>query len=379
VATVSRVFNGYTDVSDETRKRVLESARRLEYTPSRAARTLVRKRSEVIGVFLFTGTDHPDIQHPFFQEVLVALKHEVGEAGFDLLLFATERHELGISAASYLGRARNHGVDGLVLMGVDPHDPELSPLIEGGIPTVAVDIELVGGRAGYVTSDNQGGAALAVRHLWELGHRRIATISGPDEMKAGHDRLVGFRDALADVNGGTDERYVVTGDFYTETGYAAMQRLLELPEPPTAVFAASDLMAVGAIRAIEDSGRRCPDDISVVGFDDIQLAELISPPLTTIRQDKRGLGSTAAQSLVEMIEDAEAPPPVRTLPVELVVRASTASKSTTKRKGSSGQTAQHGAPEKEVEVRKTAGSSRRSEGNETTVTKTSSRRRKGDA
>jgi LacI family transcriptional regulator, galactose operon repressor len=332
VATVSRVFNGYTDVSEETRKRVLESARRLEYTPSRAARTLVRKRSEVIGVFLFTGTDHPDIQHPFFQEVLVALKHEVGAAGFDLLLFATELHEIGVKAASYLGRARNHHVDGLVLMGVDPADPELSPLVQANIPTVAVDIELVGSRAGYVTSDNAEGARLAVQHFWNLGHRRIATISGPDTMKAGHDRLVGFRAAIEELGAPFDERYVAPGDFYNDSGYTAMEQLLALPEPPTAVFAASDLMAVGAIRAIEESGRRCPEDIAVIGFDDIQLAELISPPLTTIRQDKRGLGSTAAQALVEMIEDSETTPPVRILPVELVVRESCGGKRSSGRK-----------------------------------------------
>jgi LacI family transcriptional regulator, galactose operon repressor len=332
VATVSRVFNGYTDVSDETRKRVLESARRLEYTPSRAARTLVRKRSEVIGVFLFTGTDHPDIQHPFFQEVLVALKQEVGAAGFDLLLFATELHEIGVKAASYLGRARNHHVDGLVLMGVDPADPELAPLVQANFPTVAVDIELVGTRAGYVSSDNAEGARLAVRHFWDLGHRRIATISGPDTMMAGHDRLVGFRAAIEELGAPSDEQYVAPGDFYTESGHAAMDTLLALPEPPTAVFVASDLMAVGAIRAIEESGRRCPEDIAVIGFDDIQLAELISPPLTTVRQDKRGLGSTAAQALVEMIEDPDTPPPVRILPVELVIRGSSGAKRSDERR-----------------------------------------------
>jgi LacI family transcriptional regulator, galactose operon repressor len=322
VATVSRVFNGYTDVSEKTRQRVFASAKKLEYTPSGAARTLVRKRSELIGVFLFTGVDHPDIQHPFFQDVLVALKQEVGLAGFDLLLFATEREEEGLAPHSFLTRARHHHADGLVLMGIDPHDPELKRLVRAAIPTVAVDVELSGPRAGYVSSDNAEGSRLAARHLWELGHRRIATITGDTRTKPGADRLAGYRDALAELGGPVRDDYVAFGDFYTESGYEAMASLLALSEPPTGVVVAADLMAVGAIRAVEAAGLRCPDDVSVIGFDDIQLAELMSPPLTTVRQDKHGLGTAAARALVEMIEDPDARPAARTLPVQLVVRGS---------------------------------------------------------
>lgn len=322
VATVSRVFNGYADVSEATRKRVLESAKELDYTPSGAARTLVRKRSQLIGVFLFTGIDHPDIQHPFFQDVLVALKQEVGAASFDVLLFATEREEVGLVPHSYLTRARHHHVDGLVLMGIDAGDPELKRLVTAKIPTIAVDVELGGPRAGFVTSDNLEGARLAVRHLWGLGHRRIATITGDTSTKPGLNRLVGFRSELEALGGDHRDAYIEEGDFYTESGYAAMRRLLALSEPPTAVFVASDLMAVGAIQAIEDAGLSCPGDIAIVGFDDIQIAELLSPALTTIRQDKRGLGTTAGRSLVEMIEQPDTAPPVQILPVELVVRQS---------------------------------------------------------
>jgi LacI family transcriptional regulator, galactose operon repressor len=323
VATVSRVFNGYADVSEATRQRVLASAKKLEYTPSGAARTLVRKRSELIGVFLFTGVDHPDIQHPFFQDVLVALKQEVGLAGFDLLLFATEQQEEGLAAPSFLARARHRHADGLVLIGIDPRDPELKRLVRSGIPTIAIDVELAGPRAGFVSSDNAAGAGLAVRHLWELGHRRIATITGDLHTMPGIDRLAGFRAALEELGGECPPGYVAEADFYTESGYAAMETLLALPARPTAVFAAADLMAVGAIRAIGAAGLRCPDDVAVVGFDDIQLAELLSPPLTTVKQDKHGLGTTAARALFEMIEDPEARPAARTLPVQLVVRGST--------------------------------------------------------
>jgi LacI family transcriptional regulator len=140
--------------------------------------------------------------------------------------------------------------------------------------------------------------------------------------KPAADRLLGYRAEVQALSLELRPEYEAEGDFYTESGEAAMRELLALPAPPTAVFAASDLMAVGAIKAIEDAGLSCPGDVAVVGFDDIQLAELVSPALTTIRQDKRGLGAAAARSLVQMIDDPAAVPPIWTLPVELVIRDS---------------------------------------------------------
>ena len=318
---MSRVFNGYSDVS-ETRQRVLAAARKLDYTPNAAARTLVKRRSQLIGVILFTGEEHPDLQHPFFLEVLVGLKHSLGADGYDVLLFAHEQPGSGRGPHAYARRARHHGVDGVVVLAVDDaEEPELQKLIASGTPVVAVDLALAGERASYVASDNLGGARLAVRHLHGLGHTRIATIAGLAHTKPAADRLLGYRAELQELGltpgPGTRRRA-------TSTWRAARPRcaLLALPEPPTAVFAASDMMAVGAIRAIEDAGLRCPDDIAVVGFDDIQLAELVSPALTTIRQDKRALGAAAARSLVQLIDDAETAPHVSVLPVELVVRES---------------------------------------------------------
>ncbi len=323
VATVSRVFNGYSDVSAETRVRVLAAARKLDYTPNAAARTLVKRRSQLIGVILFTGESNPDLQHPFFLEVLVGLKHSLGADGYDVLLFAHEQPGAGRGPHAYARRARHHGVDGVVVLAVDDaEEPELQKLIASGTPVVAVDLALAGSRASYVASDNLGGARLAVRHLYELGHRRIATIAGLAHTKPAADRLLGYRAELQKLGLTPQPGYEPAGDFYMESGETAMRALLALPEPPTAVFAASDMMAVGAIRAMADAGLRCPDDIAVVGFDDIQLAELVSPALTTIRQDKQALGAAAARSLVRLIDDTETAPHVSVLPVELVVRES---------------------------------------------------------
>jgi LacI family transcriptional regulator len=323
VGTVSRALNGYTDVSPETRERVMRLAEELDYTPTAAARTLVMERSHVVGVFLDTGEGHPDVQHPFFHEVLGGLKDMLGVAGFDLLLFASEQPGNGYGPHSYLKRARHHGVDGTVLMGVDTSNPEVERLLRSDIPCVGVDAVMSGSGNGSVMSANVEGAAMAVRHLAERGHKRIATVTGLMDTAPARDRLRGYREEIQRQGLAYRDDYVLYGDYYVESGTEAMTRLLELPEPPTALFAASDLMAVGALGVVGRAGLRVPDDVALVGFDDILLAGLTQPPLTTLRQDKQGLGAAAGEALVALMEgDGDAQAAVE-LPVELVVRGST--------------------------------------------------------
>jgi LacI family transcriptional regulator len=323
VATVSRALNGSSEVSDATRHRILELAHELDYTPSAAARTLVRRRSHVVGVILETGPGHPDLLHPFFQEVLVGLKHGAGRLGYDLLLFATDEPGNGFGGThSYLRRTGHHGVDGAIVLGFDGRDSEIEKLAESELPCVVVDADLAGPRTGFVMSENREGAALAVRHLRELGHERIATITGLLATRPGADRLEGYREELASLDLEPREEYVVEGDFYDESGYRGTKQLLELDEPPTAIFAASDLMAAGALRAANELDVRVPEDVAVVGFDDIGLASLIQPQLTTVRQDMHALGEAAANGLARMIETPEAPPARELVPTRLVVRAS---------------------------------------------------------
>jgi LacI family transcriptional regulator len=258
IGTVSRALNGYADVRPETRERIVRLARELEYTPAAAARSLKTQRSHVIGVFLETGEGHPDLQHPFFHEVLVGLKNAIGAGGYDLLLFASERPGNGYGTHSYLKRARHHNVAGVVLMGASPDDPEVRRLVRSDLPTVGVDVELEGPATTYVISDNADGAARAVRHFHDLGHRRIATIAGLLETRPGIDRLRGYRQALQACGLAYRDEYVAYGDFYGDSGRRAMAELMALDEPPTAVFAASDMMALGAIRAAADAGRPVP-------------------------------------------------------------------------------------------------------------------------
>ena len=197
VGTVSRALNGYTDVRPETRERIVRLARELDYTPAAAARTLVTQRSHVIGVFLETGEGHPDLQHPFFHEVLVGLKDRIGAEGYDLLLFASERPGNGYGDHSYLKRCRHHNVDGAVLMGVDAEDDELRRLLRSELPCVGVDVELAG-----TCTELRDVRQLRRRRRWPCaictssGHRRIATITGLLDTKPGIDRLRGYREEL---------------------------------------------------------------------------------------------------------------------------------------------------------------------------------------
>lgn len=322
VGTVSRALNGYADVAEQTRARILQVATELEYQPEAAARSLVTRRTQVIGVFLDTGEDHPDLQHPFFHEVLVGLKGALGRAGYDLLLFARDGSQNVFGSQSYLDRCRQHGVDGVVLMG-QIAEAELRPLVRSEIPCVGVDLD-PGDGAVLVCSDNVAGGELAVEHLYELGHRRIATMTGLLDTPPGRDRLQGYRKALQEHRLAYRDEYVAYCDFYVDSGSRAMEELLRLGEPPTAVFAASDLTAIGAMRTCASAGVRVPEDISIVGYDDIPLADHIQPSLTTIRQDKLHLGAQGGRALVERIEGGDLPSSPVTMPVEVIVRKSTA-------------------------------------------------------
>ncbi|GAB7052026.1 LacI family DNA-binding transcriptional regulator [Catenuloplanes indicus] len=318
VATVSRVFNTPEVVSRETRQRVEAAAAEIGYLPNESARTLATKKSNMIGLVWDTDHRRSGWRHPFLQEILVALKTALSAQGLHLLLLATGADE----PDRHLRAVRRHNLDGVVLIDNGSRDPAVLGLAEAGIPCVALDLPLTGPCCTYVTSDNAGGAGQAADHLVTRGHRRIATITGPARTGPGAERLAGFRAALAAHDVALPPEYVVEGDFYLDSGRAAMHRLLSLGTPPTAVFAAGDEMAIGALQAATAAGRRTPDDIAIVGFDDIELAALIPPGLTTVAQDRTGFGTAAAEALIAMIRAAPevpAPPPI-VLPTTLTAR-----------------------------------------------------------
>jgi LacI family transcriptional regulator len=188
-------------------------------------------------------------------------------------------------------------------MGVSEHRPALVELLESGFPCVAIDSDITGPRAGCVTSDNRAGAMEAVRHLYGLGHRRIATITGPLDMMPASSRLQGFEQAVRELGLDLPKQYVQTGDFFMDSGYACGGRLAQLPEGrrPTAVFVAGDEMALGAMHAFADAGLEIPRDVAVVGFDDIEAAGLVRPTLTTVAQDPIAIGAAAVDALLHFV------------------------------------------------------------------------------
>ena len=326
VGTVSRALNGYADVRPETRERIMRLARELDYTPAAAARSLVTQRSHIIGVFMETGEGHPDLQHPFFHEVLGGLKQRVGAEGFDLLLFASERPGQRLRPALLPQARAAPQRRRLRADRARPRRRRGAPAGARGDPAAsastwtsrATSVEVV-------MSDNEGGAIAAVRHLHDLGHRRIATITGMVDSRPGADRLRGYRCRRAGARARLPRRLRgLRRLLRREREGGARSGLLALDEPPTAIFAAADMMAIGAIRAAAEAGLSVPEDLSIVGFDDIQLASHFNPPLTTMRQDKLGLGGAAGDALVARVAGDPDRPALRTLPVELVVRGSTA-------------------------------------------------------
>ncbi len=323
-ATVSRALNDRADVSPTTRARILELAAELGYSPSQPARTLVRKRSDTVGLIWDTGYERTGRRHPFLQDLLTALKRPLSDAGYHLMLLATSESDTAVDF--YLRATRQHSLDGVILMGVDERHPAITAVVEAAVPCVAVDLALRGPRTTYVSSDNRTGATLAVNHLHEQGRRRIAIINGPLSLMPASERLAGYRYASARLGLPYRPEYVVHGDFFLDSGYQATRQLLALPEPPDAIFAAGDEMAIGTLHAIFDAGLTVPEDIAVVGFDDIEAACLVRPALTTVAQSPSDLCTSAVKALLSIIADgdhASLQPGV--LPTRLVVRQSSGS------------------------------------------------------
>ena len=322
ISTVSRALNGDSRVSPGVRERVMALADELEYTPNAAARTLVMQRSDLLAVVIRSG-DHREFEHPFFQVVLDGIKRQATARGYDLLLLSHRGEEYGLDSAFFVARARRHQVSGAVVIGVTEGD--VTALARFKIPVMTVDLEPPAGleaMVGRVESDNVRGGKLAVEHLHSLGRKRIATITGMLHTPPGRKRLEGYREAIAELGLVVPDDYVQEGDFSHAAGYEAMRVLLRLPERPDAVCAASDHSALGAIRAVSEAGLRVPEDVAIVGFDDSALAALTHPALTTVRQDKEGIGEVVCNGLIDLIEGHIERAPSVTLPVELVVRES---------------------------------------------------------
>jgi len=318
--TVSFVLNDVpgTRISPETRQRILEVAHRLNYYPDAAARTLVSGRTCTIGFVLCQSPDRV-FADAFLPEVLHGVGDAIQQSGFRVLLHSVE----DVTAPeAYIGLVREKHTDGIIFSGPRLDDQQLLRLGAEGFPVVLLG-QLPGSGIPFVDVDNVGAAKRAANHLLSLGHWRVGMITNaPLAYTAARDRLAGYRQALEEDGVPFDAELVRYGDFREESGRVAMNQLLDLSEPPTAVFVASDLVAFGALVAIKQRGLTIPDDVALVGFDDVQLAHYVDPPLTTVQLPAYDLGYWAATLLIQLIGGEPVEEQEILLQTELVVRQS---------------------------------------------------------
>ncbi|CAM4126584.1 LacI family DNA-binding transcriptional regulator [Geobacillus stearothermophilus] len=312
-ATVSRVLRNTGNVTEETRQRVLEAIEALNYQPNVLGRYLRRMETETVLVVV------PDIMNPFFSKVLrgieaVALKH-----GYQVLLGDTQNDAR--LEEQYLNVLPQRQVDGMIFLTARIRK-ELMEEMARQFPIVLACEYLEGADIPTVSIDNISSARKATEHLIRLGHCRIAHLSGPMNIILSRDRLRGYQQALAQHELEADAALVQEGDFTYESGYNLTLKLLALEKPPTAIFAANDEMAIGAIKAVRHRGGRVPDDVAVVGFDDIQMASIFEPSLTTIAQPMFEIGQKAMELLLALIEGTSARRRQLVLPDRLVIRDS---------------------------------------------------------
>jgi LacI family transcriptional regulator len=318
-ATASRALNPETRllVSEETARRVTAAAAKLGYRPNPVARSLRTRRSHTVGVLI------PDLNNPLFPPVVRGLEDKLAAAGYVALIGNTDADASRERLIFEQMRARH--VDGFVLATVTLHDRLLAEAAAADLPVVLMNRLSQDYSFPSVSVDNEQGARMAVTHLARLGHTRIAHIAGPQEASTGMSRLRGFRDGMVANQLQVSEDLVVYASRYTvEEGSRCCRELLARPAGFTAVAAANDMLAVGCYAALDEASLQCPDDISVIGFNDMPFIDRLRPPLTTVRFPHYQLGTEAAQLLLERIAERESPVKIMYLAPELVVRGSTA-------------------------------------------------------
>ena len=316
-ASVSRALNGKQDVDPETRKRIFKIATQMGYVPSATARALSNGRSNCLGLLV------PSLTWPWILEVLRGVAEEIERSGYSLMLYTTANGE--DSERAFMSQVVPAGaVDGLALVIPPGMFEYIGELAKRGMPVVVIDDRGHHPEFPTVATTNLEGGRSATQHLIDLGRRRIAMLNGQLEFGCNRDRLEGYKSALQDAGIRFESRHTMTGYFTEESGASGIARVLEADPKVDAVFAANDLMAFGAMRAIRNAGRRIPDDVAVVGFDDIPASAITHPPLTTVHQPLYEMGRKAAGMVMAAVRGDRIEGRIE-LPTSLVVRASTVS------------------------------------------------------
>ena len=316
VTTVSHVINNSRPVNPDTRDRVEQAMQVLGYQPNVLARSLRRGKTHTIGVIL------PDNANPYFAEVVRGIEDTTFTQGYSVILCNSD-NDLD-KEHLYTNVLIEKQVDGIIFVAAGLSEENISNLQKRGVPSVLVDRQVGGVQLDSVFADNQAGGFLATNHLVGLGHNSIACITGPRGVRSSSERVAGYRQALDAAGIKSNPDWVVEGDFQYQSGFAAAKQMMQDGKSPSAIFACNDLMAIGAYRFAHENQLRIPRDISIIGFDDIRLAEFTNPPLTTVRQSKDRMGTRAAELLLERIGNGKIEIRQEIVSVQLVVRASTA-------------------------------------------------------
>ena len=316
ITTVSHVVNGTRFVSESARLRVAEAVRKLGYVPSAVARSLKHNNTRTFGVVI------PNNSNPYFAEIIRGVEDRCFAADYNVIL--CNSNDDPQRQASYLRVLAEKRVDGVVFVASGSDAVVRATLGEFKMPMVLLDREVAGMNCDVVEVDHLVGGELATRHLLELGHPRVACISGPPGLSPSSLRRAGWKQALGAAGVERQETDLARGDFTARGGYLAMQSLLKRDLRPTAVFVCNDLMAFGALNAAREAGVAVPEQLSIVGFDDIELAAFSAPPLTTIAQPKLEIGTMAAELLFERVEQSRNAGRRVILAPQLIIRASTA-------------------------------------------------------
>ena len=317
-ATVSRVVNGNPRVTSDVRRAVERAVERLGYVPNPAARSLVTRRSQSIGLVIAEPAGRV-FEDPFFPRLLRGIGAALSSRDLQLVLLMPQSSGEETRAERYLTAGH---VDGALLVSLHGNDPLPQSVARRGVPVVVGGRPPRGSQVSYVDVDNVQGARTAVEHLIAGGRRRIATIAGPQDMPPGEDRLTGYHAALAAAGIGADPKLESDGDFTQHGGAAAARRILAASPDLDAIFVASDLMAAGAVQVLRAAGRRIPDDVAVVGFDDSPITETMDPPLTSVRQPIEEMGREMVRLLVEQLADPGSVPRTVILATQLMRRQS---------------------------------------------------------
>lgn len=297
-ATVSKIMNNYNGVNELTKRKVLDIIENTGYQPTFSAKALATKKSNLIGL-IYAGKINVDFNHPFFNEVVTAFKKAVGLLGYDILIFSNEKFHQ--DNGSYLARCRHFHVDGCLIIAGEEIESAIHELVQSDIPCVGVDITTVGPKSSYVMTDNTKVSAKVVEYLYLQSIREIAYIGGKKESIIGELRREGFIQSMKQFGLPIKEEWLHYGNFHEDSGYSSMKNILQESPFPKAVIAASDMMALGALRAIKEAGISVPGDIRLIGCDDIEACRYSDPQLTTVKQDKEKIGKLAAYMLNDLI------------------------------------------------------------------------------